>query len=945
MAAAIVLLVAVLSFLVTKLRAQQAAGRITVEIDNGTRSPILGTRPPMARSANDIGRMPPQTQIRGMSIVFSRTAAQEPNLQALIAAQQNPASPLYHQWLTPDEFAARFGVSDSDISKVQSWLQEQGFSIDGVGRSRNRITFSGTASQVKAAFGAELHYYNVNGETHYAPSADLSVPAALASVVQNVSNLSTFRPKPRFRKPRSNFTSGQSGHTFLTPKDVATVYDIDNPEINSAFGSGFTGAGQSIAVVGQTSVALSDVENFQSAAGLTLKDPTLVLVPGSGKVVEFAGDESESDLDLEYSGGIATGASIYFVYVGDNLNFSVFDAIVYAIDNDVAPIISDSYGICEPGLSPGEYATLNGTFAQGAAQGQTLVVPAGDSGSTDCSGVSGLTSAQQEALSVDFPASSQYVTAMGGTEFPAADVCNVNCSSPPSAFWNFINGTDVISSALSYIPEQVWNDDFGPSGGNPGVLSSTGGGISVLTARPPWQAGVPGISAIGGSMRLVPDISLAASPNNAGFLYCSSDPTTGITGSCSNGFRDVNTVNLTVAGGTSFDVPIFAGLVAIINEKENSTGQGLVSSTLYSLASNPTTYAAAFHDIASGNNNCSAAGSTLCSGSGLTKYSAGTGYDLASGLGSIDFHKLLSAWPAGTGSTSTASRTTLSAASASPAIGADDNITITVASGSGSVTTTPTGTLKILVDGTNANSSLALSNASATFDFVSSGSGSHVITATYSGDSTYASSTATLVVGNQGFRLMATSPSIVAGSAGTSTVTITPQEGYTGSISWVISSSPALTNGCFSLSNATVSNSSAVTATMNINTSSAACGAAVAALEHHGNNPATTALANGMNGHRPDFPPSEAPFGVALVTLLFGGVFACRSGKLRGTACLLLVAVLTIGLPGCGGSSSNNPPGGGPRNVAPGTYTLTVVGTDTSSASISGSTTLSVTVN
>jgi subtilase family serine protease len=937
-AAVLVLLAAVSSLLVTKVRAQQMAGRITAEIDNGTRSTIPGTRPPLARRGNDTGRMPPETQLRGMGIIFNRSAAQESDLQALIAAQQNPASPFYHQWLTPDEFAARFGINDSDIAKVESWLQEQGFSIDGISRSRNRITFTGTASQVKAAFGVELHYYNVNGEMHYAPSSDLSVPAALAPIVQNVTNLSTFRPKPRLRKPKSNFTSSQSGNHFLTPKDVATIYDINNPVINPAFSSGFTGTGQSIAVVGQTSVALSDIENFQSAAGLTIKDPTLILVPDSGKVVESAGDERESDLDLEYSGGIATGASVYFVYVGDSPNLSVFDSIVYAIDNDVAPIISDSYGICEPALSAGEYSTRNGSFAQAAVQGQSLIVPAGDSGSTDCSGVGGLTTAKQEALAVDFPASSQYVTAMGGSEFPSADVSSTN-----TTFWQAANGTDVISSALSYIPEQVWNDDFGPSNGNPGMLGSTGGGVSVLTARPSWQTGVPGIPS--GNFRLVPDISLTASPNNAGYLYCSSDPGTGVVGSCSNGFRDVNTVNLTVAGGTSFDTPIFAGLVAIINEKENSIGQGVVSPTLYSLASNSTTYASAFHDITSGNNNCSAAGSTLCSGSGLTNYPAGTGYDLASGLGSIDFHKLLSAWPVSTGSAFTASRTTLSPASTSPAIGADDNITITVSSGSGSVTATPTGTLKILVDGANANSSLALSNASATFNFVSSASGSHVITATYSGDSTYAASSATLVVGNQGFRLTATSPNITAGSSGTSTVTITPQEGYIGSISWTISSSPALTNGCFSLPNATVSGSTAVTSTMTINTSSSACGAAAGALMSHSASSATAVLMNETNGRRPKSPRPRAPFGAALATLLFAGVLACRPGKLRVTGCLLLLAVLTIGLPGCGGSSSNNPPGGGPRNVAPGKYTLTVVGTDTSSSSISASTTVSVSVN
>ena len=254
------------SVLLMKLRAQQAAGRIVGAIDNSARTTINGTRPPLARRAKDAGPVPAEMPVQAMTIVFSRSAAQDTELQALIAAQQNPASPLYHHWLTPDEFSARFGMADTDIAKIQAWLQEQGFSVDGVSRSKNRITFSGTAAQIQTAFGSALHYYVRNGKTHFAPSSDLSVPSALAPVVQDITNLSTFRPKPRFKRPKANFTSSQSGHTFLTPKDVATIYDV-----NAAYNAGFTGKGQSIAVVGQTSVSLTDIENFQNAAGLTVQ--------------------------------------------------------------------------------------------------------------------------------------------------------------------------------------------------------------------------------------------------------------------------------------------------------------------------------------------------------------------------------------------------------------------------------------------------------------------------------------------------------------------------------------------------------------------------------------------------------------------------------------------------------------------------------------------------
>lgn len=917
--------VGMLPILVSKLRAQQVSTRIA-QIDNSRRSILAGTRSPLIQHARDLGKVPADTVVRSMSIVFKRSPAQEAALQALIAAQNNPASPLYHQWLTPDEFGARFGMSDADLAKVEGWLQEQGFTIDGVARGRNRINFSGTAAQVKAAFESALHYYSANGETHYALSNDISLPAALASVTEAVGNMSTFRPKPRIRRPKAHFTSSQSGNHFLTPKDVATIYDI-----NPAYNAGYNGAGQSIAVVGQTSVDLTDIENFQSAAGLPVKDPTLVLVPNSGNVAESAGNESESDLDLEYSGGMAPGAQIYFVYVGDNANFSVWDSIQYAVDNQVAPIISVSYGICEAALSPTQYSSLNGVLSQAATQGQSLIVPAGDSGSIDCYGVPGFSSAQQQALAVDFPASSQYVTAMGGTEFSAADVASTN-----TTYWQSAGGSDVISSALSYIPEGVWNDDAPPSSNNnnTAILSSGGGGVSALTPRPAWQSGVTLPS---GTMRLVPDISLTASPNNAGFLYCSSDPSIGVAGSCANGFRDSNAQFLTVAGGTSFDVPIFAGLVAVINQKENSVGQGIVAQTLYSLASNSTTYANAFHDITNGNNNCSAAGSTACSGSGMTQYAAATGYDRASGLGSIDFNKLLGAWPAMTGSTLTPSRTTLSAASNAPAVGANDSVTITVASGSGSVTSTPSGTLKIVVDGSNAATALALSNGSATYNFVSSAGGSHVITAVYSGDSTFAASTATLVVGNQGFRLTVTSPTIVGGGSGTSTLTITPQEGYTGSIAWNVSASPAFTNGCYSLQNATVSSSSPVTVTMTINTSASGCGAAALLRT-----PAGTAVAS-AGGQQPKRPLRTSSLAFAIAGLLLGGVFVGSRGKRRGVAGLCLLFVMTLALPGCGGGSSSAPPV--TKNVARGTYHLTVVGTDTANSSISSSAVVTVTIN
>jgi subtilase family serine protease len=1012
--------------------AQRPVARITTVVDDADRTTIYGTHPVMARTEDDAGRVPLGSKFEGISIAFSRTPAQEADLQALLAAQQDPTSPLYAKWLTPDEFGARFGLADSDIAKVQSWLGQHGFTEFSVSRSKNRISFSGTVEQVEAAFGTEMHYYKVNGETHFAPSRDVSVPAALSSVVQTVTNLSSFRPKSHIsgRGPRRvvspDFTSSQSGNHFLTPKDVATIYDI-----NPAYKAGYNGAGQSIAVVGQSAIVLSDIEHFQTAAGFAVKDPTLVLVPNTGTATIRSGDEAESDLDLEYTSTIASGATIYFVYVGNNANSGVFDSIQFAVTNKTAPIISVSYGLCEAALGSSGYSSLNAILAQAASQGQSVIVASGDSGSTDCYGETGLTTAQQQALAVDFPGSSQYVTAIGGTEFPAADVASTN-----TTYWQAASGSDLVSSALSYIPEQVWNDD------STARLSSSGGGVSTFTPKPSWQTGVPGIPS--GTFRLVPDVSLSSSPNNAGYLFCSSDSSNGVTGSCTNGFRDSSNVNLTVAGGTSFAAPVFAGMLALINDKLNSTGQGVINSTLYTLAANSATYASAFHDITSGGNQCTA-GTKICSTAGASQYPATSGYDQASGLGSVDLFNLMTAWP-GSSSSLVPSKTTLSAATMTPAPGASDAVTITVASGSTSNTATPTGTLTVTVDGTLQTSSLALVSGSATYTFSSTTPGAHVIAATYSGDSTYASSTGsltvtvpapvaskttlsaatstpapgasdaisitvasastsstttptgtvtiavdgttqtptltlangsatytfsstaagahtiaatysgdsnyassggslTLTVAAKSFKLAASNVTVTAGNPGASTITLTPQNGYTGTVAWTVASSPALTNGCFSIANTTVSGTTAVAATLTVNTVASAC--AAPALVGAGVDPRNTP---GRAPHPYGKDPTVLvalqanQAGMTMVGLLFLGLLGRRCRRLATLATLGILATIGFAASGCAGVGSSMPPPSSPT-AARGAYAVTIVGTDTTTSSITASTTLTLTID
>jgi hypothetical protein len=927
-------------FCISSSLAQRPQERITTAITASSRVTLAGSHPPVARAENDAGMLPVSTPLNGVSIAFSRSAAQEADLQALLVAQQDPSSSQYHQWLTPDQFAARFGMADSDIAKVQAWLTQQGFTVNAVSRSRNRITFSGTAAQVNAAFGTELHNFTAGSETHFAPATDLTLPAALSGVVQAVDNLTSFRPRPHI-KVKPAFTSSQTGTHFLTPKDVATIYDI-----NAAYTKGYTGTGQSIALVGQSQIATGDITRFQTAAGLTAKLPTLVLMPNTGTSVVSSGDESESDLDVEYSGAIATGASIFLVYTGSNPTYGAFDALTYAVDERIAPIISSSYGDCETDLGATGYTSYNAALAQAAAQGQTVIAAAGDDGSTDCYQDTDLSATQRTALAADFPASSQYVTGMGGTEFPAADVAVGNTtyfSAAPSTT------TDSISSALSYIPEMVWNDDSASGG-----ISSGGGGTSIYTPRPTWQAGVSGIAA--GTQRLVPDLALDSSPNNAGYLYCSSDTSdTGITGSCFNGFRDASNVYLTVAGGTSFAAPIFAGMLAIINQSRNSTGQGLINPTLYTLAANSTTYASAFHDITSGGNQCTA-GTSYCTTIGEAAYAATTGYDEASGLGSVDMYNLLTAWPAATGTAALQSTvTTVTAATAYPAVSASDTITITVAPGSSLLTSSPTGTLTLLLDGTAVSNPPTLSGGTATYTFSSAVGGSHIIAVTYSGDSTYASSTGSIELNVGGtppstgtYTIAATNVSVTAGATGVSTVTVTPASGYTGTIAWTVTSTASLTNTCYAISNVNVTGATAVTTSLTLYTSEANCSSTLSRPGSGNVRPITTHVAAASPNPANRLPFGAIPAGVTLAGLALFGSFGFKRRKRLGWSALALcmIGILGLGISGCSSSGSAGTTTTTTSTVAPkGTYTLTLTGVDTSTSAITATTTLTLTVN
>lgn len=929
------------------------ARRIQSEIQTAQRTILPGSLHPMALPQNDAGRMPSGTRLNGISLYFNRTPAQQTALNALLAAQQDPASPRYHQWLSPDQFAARFGMAQSDLDKVTAWLQQQGFTVESTSRSRNMIRFSGSVGQVESAFGTQMHYYGTAGVKHFAPSTALSVPAAIAPVISGFRNLSDFRPAPRHIVPRPAFTSSQTGNVFFAPGDIVTTYDVQ-----PLYSAGVNGAGQTIVVTGQSAVQVSDIEDFQSAAGLTVKDPTMLLVPGTGDSTAISGDQGESDLDLEWSGSMAPGANIVFVYTGSDTNYSVFDSAAYAIDEKLGSIISISYSSCELELTQSDANTLESIFQQGAAQGQTVVAASGDQGSTACSGDTHLTTAQQETVAVNYPASSAYVTGIGGTEITSA-----NATSQNSTYWTSASGSDTITSAKTYIPEVAWNDD---SSGQ--ALSASGGGTSKWIARPTWQTGVPGIAS--GTNRLVPDVALYSSPGLPGYLYCSSDTSswaTGQTGSCGSGFRaSTSDTSLTVAGGTSFATPIFAGMVALINQKQNYiTGQGNLNPTLYKLAANSSTYASAFHDVTTGNNNCTA-GTQYCSST--TGFSAGTGYDEVTGLGSVDVNSLASAWPANTGTSAAllSTTTTVSASTTAPTAGQSVTFTITVAPVTG--TGVPTGNVNLSIDGSGSgygtgNTTPVTLSANGTVTYTTSftTSGTHEVVAQYAGDGTYApsagSAEATIAATSSGkgtFALAGTNVTAARGTSGTSTITVTPSGGYTGTVllNFTSSNNTALANLCYSFSNTTSSGSgsvtipgaAAVTTQLILDSNAADCSTATTGLSKSGFRQLRTLMGGKFASSRPaPAPPSNrVPAGFAFAGLLLAGCLGRYARRFRGLAAVIALATIGLALSACGGGGSS---GSTVSNPAKGTYTITLTGQDSVTATNTATATFTYTIN
>jgi len=619
----------------------QRPNRIARELNSGPVVTLSGTVHPLVRQASDLGGVSPSMRLETMTLSIASSVAEKAELDALVEAQQNPKSAQYHQWLTQEEFGARFGLTEADLTQVKGWLEMQGFTVKNVAPSRNLITFSGTVAQAELAFRTQIRQYRIGGDTRLSNATEIALPRGLASVVAGIGGLGGFRPKPQavVKRLDPQFTSQFSGNHFLTPGDWATIYNVA-----SIYNAGYTGTGMHVGIAGQTYFPQADIDDFRAAARLGATKLNMVCISTADctdVAGESVGDVGEADLDVEWSGGIAPNATVDFVYAAANdpgqdvFSAAVYLVTTYKVDGAVVPVVSISYAGCETQFSASMRAAFDGFLEEAVAQGQTVLNSSGDAGAAGCD--QGSSIATQGAVA-DYPASSPYVTGVGGTTF-SADGSADRPEPGANEYWSYSGTADIISSALHYIPETSWNDSAYDQSLDPtNTLTSTGGGgVSLYYAMPSWQWAPGNFSGV--PMRFVPDVAFSASADHDAYLLCTqefasaTDPSQTDGPSCIDGFRDSNS-GLMAVGGTSASAPSFAGMVTLLVEKYGK--QGNFNQTLYSLAADPTRYAAIFHDITTGSNAqpCTA-GSKGCVG-GLVGYEATAGYDLVTGLGSIN---------------------------------------------------------------------------------------------------------------------------------------------------------------------------------------------------------------------------------------------------------------------------------------------------------------------
>jgi uncharacterized membrane protein len=757
--------------------------RITQAIDETQLVTLKGNVHPLARPEFDRGPVPSSQPMKRMMLLLQRSPEQQVALQQLMLEQQSKDSPNFHKWLVPQQFGVEFGPADADIQTVTDWLARQGFQVARVANGRTVIEFSGNAAQVQSAFHTEIHKFVVNGETRSANVSDPQIPAALAPVVKGIVSLHNF-PRRTFRRdagihkvtrdehgvPQFTSTTGcgqnqTSQCFFVGPADFAKIYNIP---------AGLDGTGVTIGIVGDSNIDPNDAIGFRNVFGLTPATAPTIIVDGPDPGISGpTGDEGEGDLDVQVSGMVAPKATIDFVTAEGTLTAMGTDiAAFHIIDYNLADVMSESFGSCEPQLeSEGAATFYDLNWEQAAAQGITVMVSAGDNGSASCDNFD-TQSVAVNGLAVNAIASTPFNVAVGGTDFDDVGA--------QSNFWNTTNVAGTLESAKGYIPETTWNDSCAATATSAnlatvcaGALATNivagSGGPSAINAKPPWQSGM---TPADGS-RDVPDVALFASdgPQSLSlYPFCEAD---GVPAGASPSCAASGPFTIGGAGGTSASSPAFAGIMALIVQKMGGKRQGNANFVLYKIAAtlgqscNSTGQAlsgstCAFNDVTKGNDSVPCAGtsancSSVTSANGVLvdpahtttpAWTTTTGYDYATGLGSVNVTNLATQWPLVVGSfKATTSNLTLNGGTGTVTIthGASVTASTTVAVVS-PATGTPTGDVSLLGPQGTINSGITANTltgttpdtANLTTTFLPGGS--YNVTAHYAGDGTFAPS-------------------------------------------------------------------------------------------------------------------------------------------------------------------------------------------------------------
>ncbi len=806
---------------------------------------MKGTMHPAASRFSDVGGVNPQLTITGLTLHAQPSATQQKELEALLAAQQDPTSPLFHKWLTQAEFGARFGLSDNDLATLKDWLATQGFRVISVSPSRTSIRFSGSVSQIESAFHTQLRRYQVGKEEQYANSTDIQLPAGIAAVLPQIRGLNSFRPKPQVKHAKPAYTAGTNAGivTYLTPGDWATIYNVAPIYSQTCGSNACDGTGMHVAVVGQTYVNTTDMTSFRTASGLSAPNINYVCIypsvaaPStsactSSAAISTQGDLGEADLDIQWAGGIAKNATVDYLYapfqewctnsdctgneVADpNTNYGaydVFDALedavtTYQVNSAVVPVISMSYTSCEYYWNSFFRTWTDSIASEANAQGQTILVASGDDGAFGCDWYGDYPA--KYGVYAPAPNDSPLITAIGGTTLSGDQGAQ-------STYWNVSNPSSPssvvsIATALSYIPETAWNDSVSDQ-----QLSASGGGVSTFYSLPSWQSSLAPSGVTG---RMIPDISFSASPDSNAYLYCSYDLViaygTTYGTECAQGFW-TSKGYIPAIGGTSAGTPSFAGMLTLLIQKYGP--QGNINPMLYNMAANQSNYTAGlsgavFHEIGASNTNqlCSYGVSTDtgCPSSGSFGYSVATSfpyYNMATGLGSVDGYQLFQAMGAST--------TSVSSSLASFPQGSTITLTATVAPQYSAGTVTD-GSVTFYA-GSTALGTSNVSNGAATLQIVASAGngfalGSDTVSATYNGGTYLTSSGNTSVTATSALPLPTVvitpnSSSVLQGATDSFTVTVSGSYGTpTGNVTLKAGSTSistqALVNGTYTFTN------------------------------------------------------------------------------------------------------------------------------------------------